>query len=66
VTSDHIYTCYRDRDWAVPTNMANSLHVTGSRKGFLDTGHVDDIKVEPRGVNHVERGLPQKKKKGAN
>lgn len=64
VTMDHVYTCYRDRGWAVPADLRNSLQLTASRKGFLDTANMDDIKVEPRGMNHVERGLPAQKKAG--
>jgi hypothetical protein len=60
VTSNHVFTCYRDQQWPVPTDIANSLARTASRKGFLDTSDLDDIKVEPRGTNHVERGLPVK------
>jgi hypothetical protein len=58
VTIDHVYTCYRDRGWAIPSNLRNSLQLTASRKTYLDTADMDDIKLEPRGVNHIERALP--------
>lgn len=61
VTMEHVYTCYRDRAWAVPTDVANSLQVTASRKGFIDTTDMDDIRLEPRGTNYVEHSLPVKK-----
>ena len=63
VTSHHVFTCYRDRDWAIPPSMAQSLFLTANKKAFLDTSDLDDIKIVPRGVNHVERGLTPKTKK---
>jgi hypothetical protein len=60
VTIDHVFTCYRDVGWDIPADLRNSLALTASRKGFLDTADTEDIKVEPRGMNHVERGLPAK------
>jgi len=63
VTSDHVYTCYRDQGWDMPPDMAASLFLTASKKGFLDTSNLDDVRIEPRGVNHVERGLPTKKER---
>lgn len=62
-TLDHVYSCYRYVDWPVPADMRNSLQVTASRKGYIDTSNTEDIKIEPKGVNHVERGLPAKKEK---
>jgi hypothetical protein len=61
VTSNHVYTCYRDQNWDMPPSMAASLCLTASKKGFIDTGNLEGIKIEPRGVNHAERGLPAKK-----
>jgi hypothetical protein len=63
VTSDHVYTCYRDQGWDMPPDMATSLFLTASKKGSLDTSNLDDITIEPRGVNHIERGLPTKKER---
>ncbi len=63
MTSDHVYTCYRDQGWDMPPDMAASLFLTASKKGFLDTSNLDDVRIEPRGVNHVERGLPTKKER---
>jgi hypothetical protein len=61
VTSNHVYTCYRDQNWDMPPDMATSLFLTASKKGFIDTSNLENIKIEPRGVNHVERGLSPKK-----
>jgi hypothetical protein len=63
VTMDHVYTCYRDRLWRAPSDMANSLAITASRRRFIDTADLDDIKLTPRGRNHVEHDLPKKKEK---
>jgi hypothetical protein len=62
VTSNHVYTCYRDQNWDMPPDLRTSLFLTASKKGFIDTSNLEDIKIEPRGVNRIERGLPAKKK----
>ena len=60
ITLNHVFTCYRDAQWPVPTNPANSLALTAARRMFLDTSDLDDIKLMPRGLNHVEQALPPK------
>lgn len=62
ITVDHVYTCYRDMNWPVPSNPGNSLALTASRKRYLDTSDLDNIKVAPAGLNRVEHGLPSKAK----
>jgi hypothetical protein len=62
VTVNHVYTCYRDQNWDMPPDLRASLFLTASKKGFIDTSDLEDIKIEPRGVNRIERGLPTKKK----
>jgi hypothetical protein len=61
VTIDHVYTCYREQNWPLPTDMANRLALTASRKRFLNTSNYDDIRLTPTGTNHVEHKLPPKK-----
>lgn len=62
VGMDHVFTCYREMSWREPTDLANSLAYTASRKGFLNTSTLEDIKLTPAGRNHVEHDLPRKKK----
>jgi hypothetical protein len=59
-TIDAVYTCYKDRKWVVPTNLRNALPLTASKKGWLITENLDDIKVSVPGENHVEHSLPAK------
>lgn len=62
VSIDHVFTCYRAMGWREPKDLANSLALTASKKGFLDTSTREDIKLTPTGRNHVEHDLPPKKK----
>jgi hypothetical protein len=62
VTLNHVFTCYRDRRWKEPANLPNSLALTSSRKRYLDTSNLDDIKLTPAGRTRVEHGLPTKAK----
>lgn len=55
-----IYTCYKEVRKRVPI-IAVSLSET-SRKGWLDTSDMSDIKITPRGENFVEHDLPKVKK----
>lgn len=64
VTVNHVYTCYRDQNWDMPPDLRTSLFLTASKKGFIDTSNLEDIKIEPRGVNRIERALPAKKREG--
>ena len=57
---NHIYTCYKEIRQRVPS-IAVSLSET-SRKGWLDTSDMSDIKITPRGENYVEHDLPKVKK----
>lgn len=63
VTPNHVYTCYREAKVRTPTNLPNSLALTASRKGYLDTADTDDIAITPRGRNYVEYDLPPKREK---
>ena len=63
VTFNHVYTCYREVKMRTPTNLPNSLALTASRKGYLDTAETDNIAMTPRGRNYVEYDLPPKKEK---
>ncbi len=59
---DQVYTCYKDAGWRIPAGLYNSLAVTASKKGWLDTADMNQIVVTPHGENLVEHDLPRKKK----
>lgn len=61
VSVDHVFTCYRAMRWREPADLATSLRLTASKKGFLDTSTRKDIKLTPTGRNHVDHDLPPKK-----
>jgi hypothetical protein len=62
ISIDHVYTCYREMSWRVPADLANSLAMTASKKRFLDTADLQDIKLMHRGEEHVELDLPATQK----
>lgn len=57
VTADHVYTCFKEAKWKVPANLRNALQVVATRKGWITTTNMDDIKVEIAGENFVEHDL---------
>lgn len=59
VSADHVFTAYREMKstWKLPSNLRNSLQVTKSRTGWIDTSDMDDIKITASGSNHVEHDL---------
>lgn len=57
---NHIYTCYKDIKQKVGA-LGVSLSET-SRRGWLDTSNMGDIKLSPRGEEFVEYDLPRVKK----
>jgi len=57
---NHIYTCYKEINQRVG-DLIVSLSET-SRKGWLDTSNMNDIKLSVRGENFVEYDLPKVKK----
>ena len=64
ITPSHIFTCYRDvRKWRLPSDLVALLRVIASRKGWINTSNIADIKVTSHGVNFVEQDLPKKHKK---
>lgn len=57
---NHIYTCYKEVKQRFPV-LSVSLSET-SKKGWLNTSNMSDIKITPRGENYVEHDLPKIKK----
>lgn len=54
---NHIYTCYKQVKRKIGS-VGVSLSET-SKKGWLDTSDMSDIKITPRGENCVEYDLPR-------
>lgn len=63
ISSDHVYTCFKDAGWRVPADLPNALQVIASVKGWLDTKSMKDIKLSTLGENLVEHDLPPKPSK---
>lgn len=53
IGSNHIYTCYKDLKIKFPSNIRQSLIDTKSRKGWIDTSNMNDIKVTTVGENAI-------------
>ncbi|MBI3750234.1 MAG: hypothetical protein HY263_01085 [Chloroflexi bacterium] len=63
VNVNQVYTAYKEAGWRLPSYPRNSLQVTASTKGWINTSDMDDITVTPSGENHVDHDLPAKKAK---
>jgi len=59
---NHIFTCYKICNWRVPADLDNTLKVTASQKGWLDTSDGNNIKTTTHGENLVEHDLPKANK----
>jgi hypothetical protein len=60
ININHIFTCYRNIDGLkIPGHLKQNLLDTSSKKGWLDTADMDDIKVPVTGVNYIEHDLPK-------
>jgi hypothetical protein len=60
VNMDHIYTCYKQMRWRLPSDLSNMLAQVGS-KGYLDVADRENITVTTHGDNLVEHDLPKKR-----
>jgi len=61
VSSDHVYTCFKMKQWRVPAKLKDTLYWVASQKAWLDTTSTSDIKLTTQGENYVEHDLPHKK-----
>ncbi len=61
---DHIYTCFKEVKKPVPTALKQSLWDTASKKGWINTNSLEDIKIAIRGENLVEQELGSRTKNG--
>jgi hypothetical protein len=62
ITVAHINTCYQNANWRRPANLMNSLAVTATKKGWLDTGDMDNITISSSGEDYVRHDLPHEPK----
>jgi hypothetical protein len=58
VNPNHVFTCFKDAKWRVPSDVHTTLQETASRHGWLDTSDMDNIRLTPAGGNMVEHDLP--------
>ena len=62
ITCDHVYTCYKDiSGLRVPADLPAQLCVVASRKGWIDTRDMENIRITVPGENFVEHDLPHEK-----
>jgi len=60
ITTDHVFTCYRDIPGIkAPNALRQSLLDTSNRRGWLDTSSTEDIKVTMPGINYLEHDMPK-------
>lgn len=57
IDSNHVYTCFKIMKWRSPSGLENTLKVTASQKGWLDTRNLKDIKTTTHGENLIEHNL---------
>lgn len=57
-TVSQVMSCYDDRSWRTPNNIKNSLSVTATSKGWLNTQNFEEIGLEVKGRNHVKHDMP--------
>lgn len=62
VSSDDVFTAWRDAGWKLPPDFMASLRLTASKKRFLDTSNSEALRLLNTGVNRVEHDLPVRKK----
>lgn len=62
VSSDDVFTAWRDAGWKLPPDFLASLRLTASKKRFLDTSNSQGLRLLNTGVNRVEHDLPVQKK----
>lgn len=63
ITADHVNTCYVEAGWARPHDLENSMQLTSSKKGWINTSDSSNLRVTTRGEDMVTHDLPPKAKK---
>lgn len=57
INLNHIYSCYKEVGEKMPGALKQSLADTSSKKGWIDTASMSDIKITIKGEGLVEREL---------
>lgn len=57
INLNHIYSCYKEVSGKLPAALKQSLADTSSKKGWIDTKSMNDIKITIKGEGLVEREL---------
>jgi len=57
ISVNHVFTCYKNAKWRI-TDIYNNLSLAASRKGWLDTSDMNNIKIAPHGENLINLDLP--------
>lgn len=57
ITIDHVYTCYKDVNIKVSNNLYQSLIDTGKNKSWIDTTHMNNLRITIQGENYVEHDM---------
>lgn len=57
ISLNHIYSCYKEVGEKLPSALKQSLADTSSKKGWIDTKSMNDIKITLKGEGLVEREL---------
>ena len=62
ITVGHVLAGYKECDWKSPAIPDNSLMVTASQRGWIDTSDMKSIRTTHGGRNTVEHDMPFEKK----
>jgi hypothetical protein len=58
INADHVYTCFKEVRWRIPSSLYKTLAEAASRHGWLDTSDMENVLLTPRGESLVEHDLP--------
>lgn len=59
INLNHIYTCYKEVSERMPQALKQSLADTSSKKGWIDTKSMSNIKITIKGESLVEHELSE-------
>lgn len=63
ITTNHIYSAFKDVGIRTPGDIGKIVRNTASRKGWVDSSDGADLKVTTLGENFVEHDLPKAKER---
>lgn len=65
ITPDHIYTCFKDLQEKIPSNLHQAIRNIKDRRRWIDFSTINDIQLTVQGENLVEQELGKKAKEEA-